>query len=298
VTATYLGIDLAWAERARTGLAALDAAGRLVASTSVVTDEAIAVFVATHVSGPVIAAIDAPLVVPNEEGQRECERLLNAEFRAYDAGAHPANRGKPWLVPEPRGARLAHRFGWSLDPALRPDGTRSMAIEVYPHPAMVTLFGLSSVIPYKDKRGRTLESRRAAFGELLDAMERVCGDVLQLAASERWVEIRRAVAVARRPIDLRLVEDELDAIFCAYLAWMWGTGDAQMRVLGDVERGYIVVPGPPRVAPARRPPHGRTPSDGAVSSEELAAAFRSAVPAISEADAAALADVARRMLGR
>ena len=42
---TYLGIDLAWAARAKTGLAALDEDGRLVASTSVITDDEIAAFV-------------------------------------------------------------------------------------------------------------------------------------------------------------------------------------------------------------------------------------------------------------
>lgn len=253
---TYLGIDLAWAEKARTGLAALDADGRLVASTSVVTDDAIAAFVAAHARGAVVAAIDAPLVVPNETGQRGCERILNEEFRPYYAGAHPTNRSRPWFVPEPRGARLARRFGWQLDPELLPDGARSVAIEVYPHPAMVTLFDLPTVIPYKNKRRRTVDSRRAAFEVLLAAMERVCGPMLRLAESARWAQLHAAVAGARRPIDLRLVEDEIDAIFCAYLAWLWGAHDPQMRVLGNVTEGYIVVPRPPRVdaiRPVRSP---------------------------------------------
>lgn len=256
VTASYLGIDLAWAERARTGLAALDDAGRLVASTSVVTDDDVVAFVAAHARGAVVAAIDAPLVVPNETGQRACERLLNAEFGRYSAGAHPTNRSRPWFVPEPRGARLARRFGWTLDPAVLPDGARSVAIEVYPHPAMVSLFDLPTVIPYKNKRRRTVDSRRAAFEVLLAAMERVCGPTLRLAESARWAEIRTAVVGARRPVDLRLVEDEVDAIFCAYLAWLWGAHDPQLRVLGDVATGYIVVPGPPRVdvtRPVRNP---------------------------------------------
>lgn len=257
VTTTYLGIDLAWAERARTGLAALDADGRLVASIAVVTDDEIVAFVAAHARGAVVAAIDAPLVVPNDTGQRDCERLLNAEFGRYSAGAHPTNRSRPWFSLEPRGARLAWCFGWSLDPEQRPDGVRSVAIEVYPHPAMVSLFDLGTVVPYKGKRGRTVDDRRLAFAELLDAIERVCGDVLGLATSARWAELRAAVASATRQMHLEAVEDEIDAIFCAYLAWLWGTGDPQMRVLGDVERGYIVVPGPPRVPPspttARRP---------------------------------------------
>ena len=39
----FLGVDLAWGERNRTGLAVLDGAGRLIASTAVHTDAEIAV---------------------------------------------------------------------------------------------------------------------------------------------------------------------------------------------------------------------------------------------------------------
>lgn len=64
----YLGMDLAWGPRARTGLAALDPSGRLVASCSVRTDDEIAAFVAHHSPGETVAAVDAPLVVPNTTG--------------------------------------------------------------------------------------------------------------------------------------------------------------------------------------------------------------------------------------
>jgi predicted RNase H-like nuclease len=291
---TYLGIDLAWAERARTGLAALDGTGRLVASDSVVTNDLIAAFVARHAPGPVVAAIDAPLVVPNADGRRDCEAELNREFGRYNAGAHPTNRSRRWFNP-PRGALLSERFGWSMDPAVRPEGGTSVAIEVYPHPAMVSLFDLATVIPYKDKRGRTTTSRKAAFDALLEAMERVCEEPLRLAASPRWAEIRAAVVAAQRPIDLRVVEDEIDAIFCAYLAWLWGQGDPQMRVLGDIERGYIVVPGSPRVAPARTTavrvrPAAAVPGTAVVA--DLVTAFRAAVPSLTSEEAARLAQLA------
>ena len=52
----YVGLDFAWGERARTGIAILDETGRLAASTSVVTDDDIAAFIARHTRGPVAAA--------------------------------------------------------------------------------------------------------------------------------------------------------------------------------------------------------------------------------------------------
>lgn len=242
----HLGIDLAWSHRNRTGLAALDADGRLVASSSVRTDEEIAAFVDAHARGAVVvAAVDAPLVVPNATGQRPCEAQVTREFRAFHAGCHPANRSWPWFDP-PRGEVLAQRFGWDVDPATPPARDRSVAVEVYPHPAMVTLFDLETVIPYKQRGpARDLPRLRVALGDLLTHLEKHCEEPLGLGASPRWAELRRAVATATRKVDLRVVEDEVDAIFCAYLAWRWGRQDPWLRVVGDVREGYIVAPEPP-----------------------------------------------------
>lgn len=247
---SYLGIDLAWSTRNRTGVAALDDDGVLVASASVRTDDEIDAFVNAWSRDAVVAAIDAPLIVLNETGQRVCERLVNAEFGPYYAGAHSSNRSNA-LFREPRGLVLAERHGWDVDPATVPGGERSVAIEVYPHPAMITLFALPTVLRYKRKPGRTVESCRDELLRLIDLMEQHTDGVLRLTTSSRWAEIRTAVLGAHRPMHLAAVEDEVDAIFCAYLARLWGRRDERMRVLGDVHDGYIVVPGHPRVPPER-----------------------------------------------
>jgi len=220
---TYLGIDLAWAARAKTGVAALDEDGRLVASTSVTTDDEVAAFVESHTVGPVVAAIDAPLIVPNATGSRVAERLVSREFGPYNAGAYPSNRSRPLFDP-PRAETLCRRFGWDPDPATPPGRTHSVAIEVYPHPAMVVLFGLATVLPYKAGRGRTADGLRTAFLTLLDHLELACDEPLRLTSSPRWAQIRSTVASAERIADLDKVEDEVDAILCGYLAWLWGTG--------------------------------------------------------------------------
>ena len=250
----YLGMDLAWGPRARTGLAALDDRGRLVASCSVRTDEEIVAFVAAHAAGELVAAIDAPLVVPNETGRRHCEALVSGEFGAYSAGAYPSNRSNPLFNP-PRGARLATRLGWDMDPATPPCSGKSVAIEVYPHPAMITLFGLATVLPYKARSGRDLESRRAAFVLLCDHLERVCGATLWFSESTRWSALRQVVRAAERKSELRSVEDEIAAVLCAYVAWLWATAAPRPRVLGNFATGYIVVPGAPSVPPLRRTQH-------------------------------------------
>ncbi|MFS0706170.1 DUF429 domain-containing protein [Cellulomonas sp. 179-A 9B4 NHS] len=254
---TYVGVDLAWGTRNRTGIAFADAAGRLVHSATVRTDDEIADALAAHAAGRVVVAVDAPLVVPNATGSRLPEKLLHAEFGRYDAGAHPSNRSRPWMDP-PRGWTLAQRFGWDVDPATAPDGPASVAVEVYPHPAMVTLFGLGRVLPYKVKPGRDLASLADAWRRLVEHLERVCGPTMHLDAHPRWREIRAVVGRADRIAALRAVEDEVDAILCAHLAWLWGTRDPRMRVLGDVHEGYVVVPGRPTVPPTPRGRASRT----------------------------------------
>jgi len=282
----FLGIDLAWGRTARTGLAALDESGRLVASTSVVTDDEVAEFVATHAPGLVVAAIDAPLVVPNATGHRRAERELGAVYRPYNAGAHAANRSLAWLDP-PRGATLADRFGWSMDPS----SVVAVAIEVYPHPAMVALFGLGAVIPYKAKSGRDVALRRSAFGEVVGHLERVCDETLRLSSSARWASLKNAVVTAQRQVDLERIEDEVDAILCAYVAWLWATDRPGMRVFGDVVDGYIVVPDRPLAPPSRRAIRRPQPiGDGEA---ELADLFRAEVPHLTADEAERLARVAR-----
>jgi predicted RNase H-like nuclease len=304
----YLGVDLAWGQKNRTGLALLDGAGTLVASTSVRTDDEIASFVEVHGRKTLVAAIDAPLVVPNDTGQRPCEAEVGRHFGRYGAGAYPANRGNPSFFPEPRGARLATRLGWTMDPAELPAAGRSVCIEVYPHPAMVSLFSLGYVIPYKQKPGRDVAARRASFAVLIAAMERHVGKLLQLDQSGRWRELCGVAHAASRHSELNVIEDEIDAILCAYLAWLWTHEHDSLMVHGDGILGYIVTPSPPTTEPT--PPRSsvqgrdsdRSVKDvgdhaaGPLQSDRLAEAFGAAVPRLSPQECASLADVAREQL--
>jgi len=235
----YIGIDLAWSNRARTGLAALSSNGRLTDSATVTTNAEIAACVAAVDPEPEVVAIDAPLVVPNETGQRACERLITSAFGRYHAGAHTSNRSRPYFNP-PRAELLARDAGWAVDPeAAGPN----RCIEVYPHPAMVGQWELPRVIPYKAKSGRSVDARVVAFVELLTRIEGI--PELAVSANARWRDIRTIVEGAVRHAELERVEDEIDAIFCAYLAWLWDVHPDRLQAYGSLEEGYIVAPHPP-----------------------------------------------------
>ena len=57
----FVGVDLAWGERRPTGVAALDAAGRLVHVSAQTDDASIVAALAPYVEGPCLVAVDAPL---------------------------------------------------------------------------------------------------------------------------------------------------------------------------------------------------------------------------------------------
>ena len=123
---------------------------------------------------------------------------------------------------------------------------------MYPHPATVALFGLEKTLKYKQG---SFEARQ---GELLQLMTLIEGldkatPRLRVNHSVSWVELRKRVAAATRPVQLDRDEDPVDAVVCAYVALYWYHRPEDVTVYGDFATGYIVTPSlPPEVAPARR----------------------------------------------
>jgi predicted RNase H-like nuclease/Holliday junction resolvase RusA-like endonuclease len=237
----FVGIDLGWTSGA-TGLAVVDDAGRLTGSGRVQTDDEIAAWIAAQPGRVVVAAVDAPLIVPNETGQRVPERLIGHAFGGFGASAHTTNR-KRFGGEQPRAMRLAKRLGWSVDPHAPTDGDAGVCIEVYPHPAMVGLFQLPYRLDYKKGNDRR---RSPGFALLIKHLESIAE--LDLVANQRWEQLKRTIA-APAPGDLNRAEDELDAILCAHLAWLWQHQRERLHVYGSLEDGYIVAPPPPAHRP-------------------------------------------------
>ena len=69
----FVGVDLAWGQKQRTGLAVLDDEGHLVHVSSVHTDDEIRDALTPYVEGPCLVGIDAPLIVRNATGSRPAE---------------------------------------------------------------------------------------------------------------------------------------------------------------------------------------------------------------------------------
>jgi predicted RNase H-like nuclease/ppGpp synthetase/RelA/SpoT-type nucleotidyltranferase len=238
----FVGIDLAWGENKPTGLAVLDDDGVLVHVCAVRSDEQIAQELAPYTAGDCLVAIDAPLIVRNATGNRPAEAELNRDFARFDAGAHPANTSKPELAGTPRGARVSALLGLDMNPKSR---RRRRAIEVYPHPATVSLFRLGRTLKYKSKPGRDFATLRGELLVLIALVEGLAAAEPRLAVDapgSRWPALRAAVEDATRKSELRAVEDQVDAVVCAYVGLLATREPKAMTVYGDFANGYIVTP--------------------------------------------------------
>ncbi|RME65587.1 MAG: DUF429 domain-containing protein [Caldilineae bacterium] len=242
----FFGIDLAWSPRNPSGAAAIrkgrliEATGDLLSLTEIVD------FVDGHLpSGRgAIVAVDAPLRVPNEEGSRLCDRALSAAWRRFHAGAYPANRKRLARDGIVRGEALVQLLSERLrfsEAAVIPRRTRERLVcEVYPHPALVSLFGLEQILKYK--RGPVEARRRelARYQRLLRSLRQ--GDPPLKGTKKLLTSVDVSVLRGRA---LKAYEDVLDALTCAYTAYyLWRHGPARGCTYGSLEDGHILVPLP------------------------------------------------------
>ena len=209
--------------------------GGLVDEQLVHEDDELFDWITTHLDGgPATIAIDAPLLVPNETGRRPCEREIQAEYGRRKAGAHSSNRSLFLRrYGRIRGEDLAARLR-SLGFADPWAGTERTLLEVYPHPALIEVFGLPERLLYK--KG-TVAQRRGGLRVLRGLLSTLATADPPLHAGA--IGIPDAAPGPR----LKNIEDALDARFCAWIAALWDRrGPDAFRIFGDPATGHIAVP--------------------------------------------------------
>ncbi|MEP6963418.1 MAG: DUF429 domain-containing protein [Acidobacteriota bacterium] len=234
---TFLGIDLGWYGKP-SGLASIRLEGstlRLASVTRLESAHEILAWVQAEARGSnSVAAVDAPLVIPNATGTRLGERELNRDFRRFHAGCHAANLGRPFAPYVTAFSRRLEAMGFRHGTSISPRASGRYQIEVHPHAATIQLFGLNRTVKYK--RGR--RAARSLELERLRSLMQTHLPNLNPAFSPALPEL---------PLTgpLKPAEDQIDAVLCAYIAahwWFWA--HARNRVYGTAAEGYIVVPDP------------------------------------------------------
>jgi ppGpp synthetase/RelA/SpoT-type nucleotidyltranferase len=100
----------------------------------------------------------------------------------------------------------------------------------------VALFGLDRILGYKARPGRDLEHLRGELLRLLSLVESV------VTTDATWAGLRAGVETATRKSELRVVEDQADAVVCAYVAWYADHHPDRVTTYGDPATGQIVTP--------------------------------------------------------
>ena len=252
----YVGIDLAWGERNTTAVAVLQgqddpkAGAKLIAfAPALLSDADVLGFCAEHDDGGrYVVGIDAPLLVPNQTGRRPCEATLSRCLRSYEAGPHPANRT---LIAQSdgtiRGERLAQAFvqrDIPHTPYLNTLSTPPRAVfEVFPHPAHVVLFDLAKTLKYKARPDRTRDNRIGEMRRYIAYLSDLQTAVPSLTLPPDLWNPLATIEGTIKGTDLKIREDVLDAITCAYITLhRTRFGDEKSAVVGDLKEGYIVTP--------------------------------------------------------
>lgn len=244
---SFIGLDMAWRiDGNHSGIAVMVGNADRVHLQTIAADVTLMAgvvdFVASHASSDAVVAIDAPLVVKNPTGQRECERLITRNFGRYHAGCHASNLEHPHTAVGGRVVAELEKRGFEHAFVLNEVKERSgkWVFEVYPHPAMIRLFGLDRIIRYK--KGRVTD-KRVGLAVLRQHLQNLADGSRGLVASQKLTEVLGRDTAGLRGEALKRHEDTLDAIFCAYLAWhCWRWGEERNEMFGTLTDGYIVVP--------------------------------------------------------
>ena len=231
-----VGVDLAWGEKKHDGVCFLEWDGRrgTVAGFSYPQgDRELWAAIEQQVKEwkSVFVTVDAPMVCPNRTGTRPVDRLTHRMFHREHAACHPANLTK--CPRPPRIARLLEKQGFRVgwEPVV---GKKTVA-EVYPHPAMVRMFGIPRIVKYK--KGRVAE-RRKEFRRL----QRLLRGCLKKKFPRLAIDAESKSLLVQRWS--KPVEDRTDALFCALIGlWHWMHQGRKSEVMGDRRTGFILLPG-------------------------------------------------------
>jgi predicted RNase H-like nuclease len=240
---TFIGVDLGWYGKP-SGLASIgliDGGLNLRKVTRLESPKEILHWIESETSSDnSVVAVDAPLIIRNDSSIRTAERELNRDFRRFHAGCHAANLGRPFASNVLAFSRCLSSLGFLHGADMKPMEVGRFQIEVHPHAAAVNLFDLPQIVKYKRGPRREKASELRRLRKLMVSGLPLLNPKLQLT-----------LPPVPRIGSLKRVEDQLDAVLCAYIAaYWWSWGKQRNRCYGTLDEGYIVVPNRrPRLGP-------------------------------------------------
>lgn len=240
----FLGLDLGWTPRDSSGgvvLEAGDGGVRMVAADTLRAHEDVLRWVTRNRGrAGCILVVNAPIIVRNMSGARPCDKLLQEHFARFKID-EVANNIVSASHPRTMGSGLM-RMGFDADPAAEGD----RIVETHTPSAQIMLFGLER--PVRMKAG-PIGGRKEAVARLRELVEEVFMQTEPvLLPSPELDRIMSAHLPDLNGTRIGELEERMEALICAWIAaWLGVRGPGACAFLGDLERGYILLPDPSRV---------------------------------------------------
>jgi predicted RNase H-like nuclease len=178
-----------------------------------------------------LATIDMPVATTPIHGRRAADHQISKAFGGRGCSTHTPSELRPGKL----GADITRQFselGFELATLRTLPGTPNRLVEVYPHPALLSLLGRPTRVPYKvgnTKRywkGKSIPERIALLlSELTSILEG-----LKQHIDDIPVQIPSPSMIKGFP-SLKPIEDALDALICCWVGCEYLCGRA--RAFGD-----------------------------------------------------------------
>nr|WP_321266598.1 DUF429 domain-containing protein [uncultured Sulfurimonas sp.] len=215
----YIGIDLAWGEKNLSGfcvLAPYKKSLKILDVKLLKSIDEIVLEIQKYEKYRVYIGVDAPLLVPNEDGNRECEKNFNRDFAKYKISMLPINR--KLLTKYNSNIRSEELYKKVQDDGFKRDYNSDKVIfEVYPHSTIAMLFNNHKILPYKRKKGRNTEFIREQLSIYKKYLSKVIFPHTILKSDVSGLKGKA----------LKSFEDMLDAITCAYTIYFCQKSEAR-----------------------------------------------------------------------
>lgn len=223
----FIGIDLAWGEKNLSGFCVLQESAKklkiidikLLKSIDDIVQE-----IQKYIDYDVHVGVDAPLVIPNETGNREVEKLFNKDFAKYKISMLPANRRL--LTKYSPKIRSEELFLKLQEIGFKRDFNHDKSIyEVYTHSTIAMCFNNHEILPYKRKKGRDSNFIK----------EQLCIYRDYLKKEIHVHEVFKKDISSLKGQGLKDYEDKLDACTCAYSIYYCQNSDARFYQVDGID---------------------------------------------------------------